>query len=210
MLANQGNNKINTSDDLIDHTNIITLLRGNPPSRKAAIKELINNKDFVLTLRAYILKNNGEEDDVKMILTDTIIAFSKQVFMNKDFELKGDLNGYLFGIARFKWLDELKKKKSAILVDNLEIERHSTPQESHLHQLLKSEKATILHNILDVMRTRCKDVLMYWAGGYSMKEIASLLGYQSDGMARKKKSECMKELLAYLSNNPKFKEELRS
>jgi len=67
----------------------------------------------------------------------------------------------------------------------------------------------MLQKVLSVIAGRCKEVLMLWAAGHSMKEVAKELQYKSDGMARKKKSECMKELLTYLYNHPKVKEQLR-
>ena len=43
-----------------------------------------------------------------------------------------------------------------------------------------------------------------------MSEIAEKLGYKSEGVVRKKKSECMKELLTFLNGNPQIKEALRT
>ncbi len=170
---------------------------------------LCDNGQFIETLNTYILKNNGELDDAKMVLTDTIIAFSKQVFMNETFELEGDLNGYLFGIAKFKWFDQLRKNKKQFTVSHEMDYQIKETQESQLTLILNGERAQLLENILNLMRTRCKEVLMYWSGSYSMKEIAANLGYLSEGMARKKKSECMKELLTYLNDNPQIKQKLK-
>ena len=50
---------------------------------------------------------------------------------------------------------------------------------------------------------------MHWANGYSMKEIAVLMDYKSDMMAKKKKYKCFKELLNYIEKHPEIKNVLR-
>ena len=123
--------------------------------------------------------------------------------------LQTALDTYLLGIARHKWYDLLKSRQSKI--DTTDIDDIEPPkQEADQYTLLKnSERWGTLQKVLSIMATRCKEVLMLWASGYKMKEVAEQLKYKSDGMARKKKSECMKELLTYLYNNPKLKEQLR-
>ena len=74
--------------------------------------------------------------------------------------------------------------------------------------LIKGDRAEILNKVLSQMKVKCKEVLMHWSSGYKMQEIATLLGYKSDGVARKKKSECMKQLLAYLADKPYIKQQL--
>ena len=51
---------------------------------------------------------------------------------------------------------------------------------------------------------------MYWATGYTMKEIASLTDYASEGMVRKKKCQCYRELSEWLDNHPEFKNKLNN
>ena len=60
------------------------------------------------------------------------------------------------------------------------------------------------------LKSNCKQVLMYWAGGYNMSEIAQLVGYKSEGMARKKKCECYKELIVWLEAHPEYLNELKN
>lgn len=191
-------------------TEVIALLKGSQDQRRQAISYLCKKSDVRNSIKAYVLKNSGQIDDVQMVLTDTIMAFAKKVFFDKTFELKSSLEGYLYGIARFKWLDELdKKKKVDSLISSSEIPDLGEEAAS-LSLLLKSEKANMLSRILQKMKRNCKEILMYWAGAYKMKEIADLLAYKSEGMVRKKKSECMKQVKVYLDDNPEIKLELKS
>ena len=60
----------------------------------------------------------------------------------------------------------------------------------------------LIENLLSYLGRNCKEVLMYWANGYKMKEIAKLVGYKSEGMAKKKKHLCMDKLQKHIANNP--------
>lgn len=55
-----------------------------------------------------------------------------------------------------------------------------------IDQILSEEKRTLLLNVLSHIGKNCKEVLMYWANGYAMDEIAQKLNYKSEGMVRKK------------------------
>ena len=189
---------------------ILILLRGDKSSRIKGIRLLMQLNEFRNHLNAYIMSNSGNKDDATMILSDTLIAFSKKVFKEKEFKPNNGIVAYLIGIAKFKWLDELKKRKQRIPTTELTHTNFDGHDEGNLDILIKGEKASLLRSILSFMKVNCKEVIMYWAGKYKMSEIAQLLGYKSEGVARKKKSECMKELLNYLDDHPKVKAQLRS
>ena len=72
-----------------------------------------------------------------------------------------------------------------------------------------SQKLTTLKACWIVWGKNCKEVLMLWAYGYKMKEIANIMNYKSDNMAKKKKYKCFKELLEFLEQNPEAKSALR-
>ena len=189
---------------------ILTLLRGDKTARIKGIRSLMQLNEFRNHLNAYIMNNSGNKDDATMILSDTLIAFSKKVFKEKEFKPNNGIVAYLIGIAKFKWLDELKKRKQRIPTTELTHTNIPNEEYGNLNLLIRGEKANLLKSILSLMKVNCKEVIMYWAGKYKMSEIAKMLGYKSEGVARKKKSECMKELLIYLSEHPKVKAQLRS
>lgn len=66
----------------------------------------------------------------------------------------------------------------------------------------------MLTSVLNQLGVKCREVLMYWASGYKMAEIAKLLDYASDVVVRRKKMNCMQELLTYLDANAHIKAEL--
>lgn len=195
----------------MSHNSIVEDIRSSPERRKKAVQVLLHDEQFFYKLNKYILNNSGSKDEAKMIFHDTIVAFIKYVFKNRDFKLSANVQSYLMGMAKNLWITELRKKSRrpqfADLSESME-ERDEEPISSEL--LLKGEKSQIIEDVLQQLRKRCKEVLMYWANGYKMKEIAEMLKYKSEGMVRKKKSECMKAFYEYLAANPQIKNQLKS
>ena len=63
-------------------------------------------------IETYILKNSGTRDDAKDIYQEAFIAVWRNVQLDKvSFDRDTDkLNGYLFRVAQYKWLDELRRR----------------------------------------------------------------------------------------------------
>jgi len=191
-----------------DPLTIVDKIRGNESSRNSAIRELVRDSVLRQKIKAYIIKNSGDATDAETIFHDTIVTFVKTVFSKQDFALTVHLHGYLIGTARNLWMNALRKKKKNVTVP-IEYASNTTDSGSSMDLLLKGERGRILQMVLKEMRKNCKDVLMFWAAGFKMTEISTKLGYKSEGVARKKKSECMKELYSYLGENPHIKERIR-
>jgi RNA polymerase sigma factor (sigma-70 family) len=186
-------------------TDIYQKIRGSEADRAAIIKSIFNDKDLKSGVIKFVLRNNGSQDDAELIFDDMIVQFVKTVFSKPDFQISGELNAYLMGIARHLWFAQLRHKKMYSHSDPLDDLNNAADSEEPESLYLTSERQKVLHELLDKLRGNCRDVLMHWANGFSMEEIAAKLNYQSEGMARKKKSVCLKELLLYIQNNPHIK-----
>jgi len=71
--------------------------------------------------------------------------------------------------------------------------------------LIDHSKKEIITTLLERLGRNCKEVLLHWANGYKMAEIADIMKYKSEGMVRKKKYQCFKELLSIIETNPQIK-----
>ena len=187
---------------------LIQGIRSNPAKRKEAIYSLTRDIELKDKIIRYVKNHGGSETESLTIYNDMIVTFIKIVHTRKEFALDRPLHAYLMGIAKNIWYNELRKRskfKTSDLEKTIE-QRDDTI--SAVDLLIKGDRESVLNKVLDQMKVKCKEVLMYWSGGYKMKEIAHLLSYKSEGVARKKKSECMKELLAYLADKPYIKKQL--
>jgi DNA-directed RNA polymerase specialized sigma24 family protein len=193
-----------------EYQDIILNIRSSRDDRNAAIRQIAAIDGLKADICSYVKRNSGTEDDGIMIFHDAIIAFVKKVFSDHSFELHTSLSGYIFGIAKLLWLSKLKKNKKTPTIQADEIVNLGSDDDIDIQCFINKDKSNILHKIMSHLRSNCREVLMYWAGGYSMQEIADLLGYKSEGMARKKKCECFKELIKWLEEHPQFKNELKN
>ena len=191
-----------------DPTNLIGKIRSNESDRNAAIRQLVRDGELKKKIMAYVMKNSGDATEAETIFHDAIVTFVKTVFTKRDFELSVHLHGYLTGIARNLWMNALRKSKRHATV-SLDGADEGDGHTDSMDLLLKGERGKILKAVLNQMRKKCKEVLMHWASGFKMEEIAQMLDYKSGNVVKKKKSECMKELYAYLGDNPHIKERIR-
>ncbi|HRG32133.1 MAG: sigma-70 family RNA polymerase sigma factor [Saprospiraceae bacterium] len=187
----------------------VKAIRENESNRAQVIETLY--KDVILrkSICTYVKNQSGTQEEAELVFDDVIVQFVKTGFSDHSSQLKGELNPYLMGIAKNLWYAELKKKSK---IKNLDLTLHLNHELSEDQPevlFLNQERYKVLKDLLDQLRSKCKNVLMYWANGYNMIEIAEKLNYQSEGMARKKKSQCFKELMDYLQSNPMIKNQLR-
>ncbi len=187
---------------------ILSRLRAGKTERDLVIKQLYFDDELKGKIRSMVLKSGGCDNDFEIVFNTTLVQFIKTVVKNKNLTIKTSINNYILGIAKFSWYREFKNinKNKTEPIDNIYNLSTSITPESLVIDFSKKE---LIKKLLANLRRNCKEVLMYWANGYAMKEIADLLGYKSSNMAKKKKHLCFKELLAYLDDNPNIKSLLK-
>lgn len=188
---------------------ILNKIRSGVVNRQHAIRIITNDKKLKKDVIAHVLKNSGTPDDGLMIYHDSIIAFVKKVFTNHDFILEGSVSAYIYGIGRNLWFAKLKKDTRNPIHQAKELDHNNEEIDDWIHTFENLERNKVIQGILKHLKVNCKQVLMYWAGGYKMKEIAAILGYKSEGVVRKKKHQCFKELVDWLEQHPDIKNELK-
>jgi DNA-directed RNA polymerase specialized sigma24 family protein len=195
-------------DSGIDIKEILKKTRSGKSGRDEVISMLYKDVSLRRKIESVVLKNGGQKTDFHTIFNNVLMQFVKTVIKNEDLEINSTLHAYLCGIAKYSWLNQLKKDikhKSDNIEDQYDLSSGVTPETL----LIDQGKITHLSSLLETLGKNCKEVLMYWANGYSMQEIAEMMDYKSDMMARKKKYKCFKELLELLEKNPDIKKVLR-
>ncbi len=178
--------------------------------RNELLVTIHNNLQLRNTIKSYLKSKGATDIELDHLYNETLVALIKTGFATKNIlNLTGDLEPYLMGIARNLWYQECKKRKREISLP--EVISHQTADDQPVAEeiFLTKERYALLHDVLEKLRSNCRAVLMHWANGFSMTEIAEKLGYQSEGMARKKKSQCLAELNDFLFQNPHIKLQLQ-
>lgn len=147
-------------------------------------------KENYTMVRNFILRNNGDEDEVADVLQDSLIAVWQNV--NKEsFHLTVKLSTYLMSIVKNQWFKKLKKKSRFVVVDeNVKEKLSGTTDISQS----KFDHAIIRQKVKDLDET-CKKLLSYfYFDGLNNKAIAEKLGFANTDTVKSKKYQCFKKL----------------
>jgi len=179
---------------------------------KQIVAELANRNDTVLKhlIKRYqgkfirwARKNRFYFDDE--VLADTFIDALLKLYENilqKQFvwQENGGLQAYLFQIGRYKLINQLEKVKNR--------ERHHDKVQHaatdwlfnfdpHREQEIL-EMADIIAQMMEQLGDSCQKLLrLFEFEGKSMREIADILGFESEQVAKSRKYQCLKQLRKY-------------
>lgn len=170
-------------------------------SDQKVIEEIRNGNEEMLVyvykqnytpVRNFILRNNGEEDDIDDILQESVIALWQNV-MKEEFHLSAKLTTYLLAIVKNLWFKQLKKKNRLVRIDESGTEREKA--EGDQFNALSRIDLTAIHEIIAEMDETCRKLLSYfYFDGFSNKVIAEKLGFANTDTVKSKKYQCYKKL----------------
>lgn len=158
------------------------------------------------TIRNYILKNNGNIESVKDVFHEAIIVLIESI-KKKTFDESKDINGFLFAIARNKWISSIRKDHSSSkYIDHMLQDTSFNTETSH-DILLKKELRTEMRLVLDKLKDNCQQIMeMYIYQNKSMDEIAEKMGYSSRNVVKTAHYKCKKKLREYILQSSTLKE----
>ena len=137
----------------------------------------------------HVFQHSGNEDDVKDLMQDTLVAIWQNV-RKPDFQLSAKMSTYLFAIAKNLWLKQLEKRKrikGEQFITGKEMADTQDPAEKMDHSLV--QKA------MDLLQDKCRNILiMFYFDGFDMDTIAKANGLSSATVAKAKKYQCLKGL----------------
>ncbi len=169
---------------------IVERVRKDLDSRNTVIRELYTSKKLIGSVNAFLLKNGGNKTDIDDLMTYGVMNFIKQCYRPL-FELASPAEAYIFSIIKYEWIKRNKNKLK--LVDEEHRPELSTGM-TIMDQLIDNERKEALKAAMKKLDDKCRKVLTLWASDIKMREIALRMHYKSDGMARKKKHECLGKL----------------
>jgi len=182
------------SDSKFDPSNSADRLARGFANNDAQVLEEIYLKNFP-TVRNYILKNSGTEDDAKDIYQEAVINAWINARDGK-FEAKSQTSpgAYIYQIARYKWLDKLKSKKHRSTVRLADEDNHLPAEEEVMQIEERQERIDYSVKLYNELGGQCKQVLkMFYFEKRNLHEIANELE-KEPGSIRTIKYRCMMKL----------------
>ncbi|MBT8255453.1 MAG: sigma-70 family RNA polymerase sigma factor, partial [Bacteroidia bacterium] len=181
-----------TDKELINH------LQGTLAQRNRALEHIYReNRDKVTN---YLRANNADEDQAKDVFQEAVIAMYENI-KEKKFKGESAIGTYLYSIARYKWLNQIKK--NSIRKDHHDQLEQEEDFQSPLATIIEGETKEGVLQLLAELGEACKRLLiMNFYHEASMKEIAKNGHYSSEQIVRNKKYKCLKRLKELINQKP--------
>jgi RNA polymerase sigma factor (sigma-70 family) len=161
-------------------------------------------KNSFNTVKQLIHHNAGSDNDAEDIFQEALIIIFKKLKEEPGFELTSAFNTYIYSIARLLWLKHLRQiKKIEIdplnrdMEERIEFEEPSPVQDKDLRMAIYQR--TLLRIPED-----CQKILRLTAQDVSSKEIATQLGFRSEGYVRKRRHFCKEYLVNRIKEDPDY------
>jgi RNA polymerase sigma factor (sigma-70 family) len=175
-------------EQFTDNDFMVGLLNGNNDVLSALYKKYYN-----IVLK-FILYNSGTSAAAQDIYQETIIVLFESV-KKPGFELKCQLQTYIFSIAKRLWLKELKKNGKTFLFK--ESEENNLVDVSEDLKEFDEKEAEIekMNNSLIDLGEPCSELIKdFYINKLSMEEIAEKFGYTNADNAKTQKYKCLQRL----------------
>jgi RNA polymerase sigma factor (sigma-70 family) len=143
-------------------------------------------------IRQYVIANHGSEDEAKDIYQEAFLAMWRNIQLDKfRAEGKDSLTGYLYRIAKNKWLDYLRsaqfKITGAMPADLEDVAEEPTSKEDLQYIEAVKEKVKQLGD-------KCREVLrLFYYEKQSLKKIAEVFNW-TEATAKNNKYRCIEQL----------------
>jgi RNA polymerase sigma factor (sigma-70 family) len=189
---------------LNDNEIIQGIVKGGRKMESALEALYLQNRKMIFSL---INKNSGHDDQAKDILQEVVITFFEQVKKGK-YQQTGKISTYLYSIARFMWLNKLKRAQ--IEKRLIEIEKVMDIAYSDLPKSIERDSELIILELFGKLDEACRKVLhLSIFEHYSADEIAELMQFKNGQIVRNKKYKCMKRLKEILAEHPRLSQRVK-
>ncbi|MFL5729237.1 MAG: RNA polymerase sigma factor [Cytophagaceae bacterium] len=155
-------------------------------------------KTVLPKVKQYIKGNKGNDDEAKDIFQDALIIFYRKVKTDK---IPDDVNisAFICHAAKNLWINRVKKMNKSTEIPG---ENALQTEEDFLGNMITEEKTAAITKLLSEIGQECQKLLKYSVyDNLSMKEIARLMGYSSENLAKNYNYRCKQKLIQLVMKN---------
>lgn len=156
-------------------------------------------KKYLFFIRQGVRKHQLSEDECATVYADAVLAAIDQIKKGR-FEGRSELETYLYQIFTNKCVDLIRKKTTnrqrvhnAFSLDDSLLQLPD-PARSVVQQLMEQADKDQLHQQLQKLGDKCREMLLAWGEGYSDDELAKKLGYNTSSVAKVSRLRCLERL----------------
>lgn len=179
------------------HQDVFEQLHAIKTNDEQALKKLY--RDNYVKVEMLVLNNNGSADQAKDIFQEAFIAVWRNVQMDKFHPTNHSaIDGYLYQIAKNKWMDYLRSGdyNKVVRMDNINIAAAGIESTSET----ENEYLAIVKKYFKHLGEDCKTILtMFYYDDKSSREISQSMGW-TEATARNNKYRCIQKLKELINN----------
>ena len=196
---------MNSSLETMD---LAAAIRSGGLKREQALSSLYNVTGLFFKIKQMVINHGGNEEDARDVFHEGIITLDRKIRQD-EYEDRGSIESYLYGVCRFIWSNQQRKNKRVELKDDFTPYDQSTG-ENPLDTMLNNEGQNMVATLFSQLGENCSKILTLWKLSYSMNEIAEEMGLPSGDNARKHKFRCYQKLLGLIDNSPELATNLKN
>ena len=179
-----------------DYSSQEKLIQAIQANDEHVLKEIYNTNFY--KIEHYVLKNNGSIDEAKDIFQEAFVSVWENVQDNKFVPKNASaLNGYLYTIAKNKWLNHLNSahyRKTKSYENNKYILNNKNTFEVNMFEDEDDNKINEFVNAFNNLGDTCKRLLsVFYYDNKSLRDISKLFNI-TEASARNKKYRCLEKL----------------
>lgn len=137
----------------------------------------------------FVLQQSGSSDDAADVYQEAYLAVWRNIKLGKYKSTDVAPAAYLFQIAKFKWMDQLRSRKKMLMASVAEVPDSSEPAEKQ-----SEENIRLIAEQLAELGEPCRELLtMFYAAKKTMKEIGEKFSW-TEATAKNNKYRCIEKL----------------
>jgi RNA polymerase sigma factor (sigma-70 family) len=186
----------------LETVDLAAAIRSGGSNREQALSSLYNVAGLFFKIKQMVTNHGGNEEDARDVFHEGIITLDRKIRQD-EYEDRGTIESYLFGVCRFIWSNQQRKNKRVELKEDFTPYDQSTG-ENPLDTMLNNEGQNMVATLFSQLGENCSKILSLWKLSYSMNEIADEMGLPSGDNARNHKFRCYQKLLGLIDNSPEL------
>lgn len=188
---------------------LFNALQGTGLQREAAFRQLYSDGKLQGAIRQQLLPMGGDANDVQEMLSEALIELDQQLALGKYDPAVSKITTYLVAIARQKFFTRRRsEQRSAARHQQLAAQQPLEQSVDPNTALQRQHQKNILARLLDATGEKCREALRLYSFDYSYLEIADLLSYKNDQVAKMAVYDCRKRLRKILAEQPELAAQL--
>jgi len=158
---------------------------------------------FAARIRRFVEANNGHAEDARDVMQEALLAITRQARRER-FVLTCPFEAYLYCVSRGKWLNELQRRQREVTIS--EVEGYNSTEHADVlaeATLLEADRDQLFRRCYENLSASCRQILQLSWSGMPMESVGTQMGI-SYGYVRKRKSECLAQLIHQIKSSPKY------